>query len=190
MQSTAGESTAAAKRPPSLKKKKLAKVPTHKEYLIIKTTPRSKEQEDVDRRCKVKEETFTLPIRCCHPPIKDATQERPAYQIRPIGEYFLQQLRLRFEIQEVSSNTAPFVLLIDPKDCLRKEDFDANRRESYKYYVIGKNHSLCAKLDLAKIKPDYALTRGCRLLFALASLLLRQGILLGAITLIVSSGQT
>jgi hypothetical protein len=51
---------------------------------------------------------------------------------------------------------APFVLLVDPKDCPTKEDFDVSRRETYKYYVIGENHSLCAKLDLAKIKPDYA----------------------------------
>ena len=68
----------------------------------------------------------------------------------------MQQLRLRFETQEVSSNTALFVLLVDPKDCARKEDFDVNKRETYKYFVIGGNHSLCAKLDLAKIKPNYA----------------------------------
>jgi hypothetical protein len=154
--STVGGSTAVAQREPSPKKKKLARVPTHKDELISRITARAEEQEDVDRRCKVREETFTLPITCCHPPVRDATKERSPYQIRPIGEYFLQQLRLRFETQGVSSNTAPFVLLVDPKDCPTKEDFDVTRRDTYKYYVIGGNHSICAKLDLAKIKPDYA----------------------------------
>ena len=56
----------------------------------------------------------------------------------------------------MSSNTALFVLLVDPKDCFWKEDFDILRKYSYKYYVIGGIHSLCAKLDLAKIKLEYA----------------------------------
>ena len=68
----------------------------------------------------------------------------------------MQQLRLKFEIQGMSSNTALFVLLVDPKDCPTKEDFDITQQDTYKYYVIGWNHSICAKLDLAKIKLDYA----------------------------------
>ena len=155
-QSTPGGSRAVSQRPPAPKPKKLARVATHKEDMTAKMTARAEEQEDLDRRCKVREETFTLPISCCYPPVRDAALERPPYQIRPIGEYFLQQLRRRFETQGVSSNTAPFVLLVDPEQCKTKEEFDVDLRDTYKYYVIGGNHSLCAKLDLAKIKPDYA----------------------------------
>jgi hypothetical protein len=57
----------------------------------------------------------------------------------------------------MSSNTALFVLLVDPKQCARKEDFNIDRKDTNKYYIIGGNHSVCAKLNLAKIKPDYAL---------------------------------
>jgi hypothetical protein len=88
-QSTPGGCTAVAERQLSKTKKKLARVLTHKHDFIIKTTARAEEQNDVVGRCKVREETFTLPINCCHPFIRDATQERPAYQIRPIAEYFL-----------------------------------------------------------------------------------------------------
>lgn len=155
-QSTPGGSRAVSERPAAPKPKKLTRVATHKEDMTAKMTARAEEQEDLDRRCKVREETFTLPISCCYPPVRDAAQERPPYQIRPIGEYFLQQLRRRFETQGVSSNTAPFVLLVDPEQCRTKEEFEVDLRDTYKYYVIGGNHSLCAKLDLAKIKPDYA----------------------------------
>jgi hypothetical protein len=49
----------------------------------------------------------------------------------------------------------PFVLLVDPTICARKEDFLMLQRNDYKYYMIGGNHSTCAKMDLAGINPKY-----------------------------------
>jgi hypothetical protein len=149
MQSIIEGIRAGVERPAAPKPKKLTRIATH---TTAKMTAKAEEQEYLDRRCKVREETFMLLISCCYPPVRDEAQERPPYQIRPIGEYFLQQLRRRFETQGVSSNTALFVLLVDLKQCKRKEDFEVDLRDMYKYYVIGGNHSLCAKLDYTPYK--------------------------------------
>ena len=61
-QSTPGGSRAVSQRPAAPKPKKLTRVATHKEDMTAKMTARAEEQEDLDRRCKVREETFTLPI--------------------------------------------------------------------------------------------------------------------------------
>jgi hypothetical protein len=37
----------------------------------------------------------------------------------------------------------------------QKEDFVMAKKNTYKYFVIGGNHSACAKLDLAKANPHY-----------------------------------
>ncbi|CAM6090811.1 unnamed protein product [Calypogeia fissa] len=49
------------------------------------------------------------------------------------------------------SLAVPFVLLVDPKECLRAEDFNFDKKNEYHYWVLGGNHSVCAKLDFMSI---------------------------------------
>jgi hypothetical protein len=61
------------------------------------------------------------------------------------------------EDEAVGNNLAtPFVLLVDPEMVKKKEDFRMVKKNDYKYYMIGRNHSTCAKMDPAKSNPHYA----------------------------------
>jgi hypothetical protein len=59
------------------------------------------------------------------------------------------------ELQEVSNLATLFVLLVDPKNVKKKEDFRMVKKNDYKYFLIGGNHSTYAKMDLAKANLDY-----------------------------------
>jgi hypothetical protein len=59
------------------------------------------------------------------------------------------------ELQGVSNLTSLFVLLVDSEVMKRKEDFMMAKKNTYKYFIIGKNYSACAKMDLAKAHPHH-----------------------------------
>ncbi|CAM6108567.1 unnamed protein product [Calypogeia fissa] len=44
---------------------------------------------------------------------------------------------------------APFLMLVDRAQCASKDDFDVSKKDQYKYFVIGGNHSACAHADLS-----------------------------------------
>jgi len=53
----------------------------------------------------------------------------------------------------------PFVLLVDPTLCPTREEFDMSHKNDYRYYVIGGNHSACAKADLALTNTQFGVYR-------------------------------
>jgi hypothetical protein len=64
-------------------------------------------------------------------------------------------LTKRVELQGVSNLASPFVLLVDPEKVKTKEEFVMERKNRYKYYVLGGNHFACAKINLVKANPHY-----------------------------------
>jgi hypothetical protein len=72
----------------------------------------------------------------------------------------LQQLKHKFDSHGVSSNSAQFILLVDVDQCQTKEIFKSDKKEDYKYYIIGGNYSISAKLNLGKIKSNYSPFKG------------------------------
>jgi hypothetical protein len=54
------------------------------------------------------------------------------------------------EITGVSKQTVPFVLLVNSHQCATRKEFQMDKKNKYKYYVIGRNHFAYAWVDLAK----------------------------------------
>jgi len=160
-----GESNAPA--PKETKKKQaraakpaLEKVPTHLEaQKSMSQASRMQYQEDLLTRCAIQIDTITVDIGSLHPPIRDRNADLPPYQVRHIQEYFLEQLTKRMGVFGASALATPFVLLVDPDMCASREEFDLAKKNEYRYYVIGGNHSACAKADLALTSPQYGAYR-------------------------------
>jgi hypothetical protein len=58
------------------------------------------------------------------------------------------------KVRGASPLALPFVLLVDPKECDSREKWEHSKKDSYHYFVIGGNHSACAKADLALVHPN------------------------------------
>ncbi|CAM6086851.1 unnamed protein product [Calypogeia fissa] len=134
----------------SRKKVALEKVPTPLESVAIASqASRETYQDDLVDRCAVKNTTMLVDIDQIYPPIRDRNMELPQYQVRHIQPYFLGQLTQRMRTTGASMFAAPFLMLVDPTQCATKEDFDFTKKDQYKYFVIGGNHSACARADLS-----------------------------------------
>ena len=46
-----------------------------------------------------------------------------------------------------------FIIMLDPDECSRLEDFDVRKHESYNHYVIGGSHSAEARRKLIREHP-------------------------------------
>ncbi len=137
------------------KKPRLEKVPTQMESAeAMSVDARAKYQENLMDRFAVQFNTLTVDIDQLHKPVRDTSSPLPPYQIRHIQSYFLTQLTQRMKVRGVNPLALPFVLLVDPQECESREKWDHNKLDQYKYYVIGGNHSACAKADLAVIHPN------------------------------------
>ncbi|CAM6095868.1 unnamed protein product [Calypogeia fissa] len=84
-----------------------------------------------------------------YPLVRDRNVELPQYQVRHIEPYFLGQLTQWIRTTGASIFAAPFLMLVDPAQCATKEDFDVSKKDQYKYFVIGGNHSACERADLS-----------------------------------------
>ena len=100
-----------------------------------------------------------MDIKALYPPVRDKSTELPPYQVRHIQPYFLEQLTKRMSVFGASFLATPFVLLVDPNMCATREEFDMSRKNDYRYYVIGGNHSACAKADLALTNTQFGVYR-------------------------------
>ena len=142
--------------PPSrAKKPRLEKVPTQMESAeAMSVDARAKYQESLMDRFAVQFNTLTVDIDQLHKPVRDPSAALPPYQIRHIQSYFLAQLTQRMKIRGVNPLALPFVLLVDPRECDSREKFDFLKLDQYHFYVIGGNHSACAKADLALVHPN------------------------------------
>jgi hypothetical protein len=112
-------------------------------------------QESLLDNHAIQRETIMVDIGALYPPVREPGQPVHPYQVWPIQKYFLHELTKRMELQGVSNLTSLFVLLVDLVLVKRKEDFVMAKKNQYKYYMIGGNHSACAKLDLAKANLHY-----------------------------------
>lgn len=136
-------------------KTKLQKVPTQLETQeALSQEAKAKYQEELFARCGVQENTMTVDIAQLHKPVRDHSLPLPLYQVRHIQTYFLSVLTKRMKLSGASPLAQPFVLLVDPRECRTREDWDFAKKDEYHYYVIGGNHSACAKADLALLQPN------------------------------------
>jgi hypothetical protein len=136
---------------------RLSRVPTHLEV----QKSRSKDErlafhESLFENHAIQRKTIVVDIGSLHPPIREPGHPLHLYQVRLIHKYFFYELTKRMKLQGVSNLASSFMLLVDPSVVKRKEDFVMARKNSYKYFVIGKNHSACAKMDLARAHLRYA----------------------------------
>ena len=69
--------------------------------------------------------------------------------VRPVDELHVENIK-NLMIQKPVNFSAPFLLLVDPKDCPTKEDWNPNPDvyRTWKYLVLGGNHGARAKLAL------------------------------------------
>lgn len=69
--------------------------------------------------------------------------------VRPVDELHIENIKTLMFAKPASFN-APFLLLVDAKDCATKEDWvnDPAVYKNWKYHVIGGNHGARAKLNL------------------------------------------
>ena len=111
-------------------------------------------QEELMGRCAVHINTLTVDIGQLYGPVRDKSKPLPPYQVRHVQPYFLSQLTQRMRTVGASPLALPFVLLVDPAECPTCEDWDYEKKDTYHYYVIGGNHSACAKADLALIRKN------------------------------------
>ena len=52
-----------------------------------------------------------------------------------------------------NATVVPFIVMVDPDECSRLEDFDVRKHESYNYNVIGGLHSAEARMQLVREHP-------------------------------------
>ena len=79
---------------------------------------------------------FNLPITHIHrSPVDDKTGRR-SLEIREPHKLHVQNLKIN-----PHATVVPFIVMVDPDECSRLEDFDVRKHESYNYYVIGGSHS-------------------------------------------------
>lgn len=69
--------------------------------------------------------------------------------VRPVDDLHVENIKTLM-FANPANFSAPFLLLVDAKDCPRKEDWNTNPdvHGTWKYRVIGGNHGARAKLDL------------------------------------------
>jgi hypothetical protein len=108
--------------------------------------------------CKyvVQEETIIVDISTLIPSMKEGQGDLPPWQIRPVQKWFVFKLRDKMEIVGVNKVVGPFLLMFDPTMCSIREDFDVQKKNQYKYQIIGGNHSAYARMDLTAASPNYS----------------------------------
>ncbi len=72
--------------------------------------------------------------------------------VRPVDELHVENIKTLM-FAKPASFSAPFLLMVDPKDCPTKADWNPNPdvHTKWKYRVLGGNHGARAKLDLFKM---------------------------------------
>jgi hypothetical protein len=133
---------------------RLQRVRTHSEAQKSMSAE-NRQQQQLKLFCTygIRIEIIIINIGSLYPLVREGLGELGPYQVRPVQKYFLEQLRKRMEATGVSQTIVPFVLLVDPKLCPTRDNFQMDKKDKYKYYVIGGNHSACAWMDLSRANP-------------------------------------
>ena len=87
------------------------------------------------------------------PPIDRATGRR-TLTISELHAVHVQNLKSKMKISP-HATVIPFLVMVDPEQCLTVADFKYSSSNDYKYYVIGGSHSAEAQRTLIK---EYLLT--------------------------------
>ena len=75
--------------------------------------------------------------------------EGDASLVRQVDELHVENIKTLM-LQKPANFSAPFLLMVDPKDCPTKQDWNPNPdvHKTWKYRVLGGNHGARAKLSL------------------------------------------
>src|SRR5450759_2854814 len=75
--------------------------------------------------------------------------EGEATLVRPVDELHVENIK-SLMIKKPANFSAPFLLMVDPRDCPKKEDWNPNPDvyKKWKYQVLGGNHRARAKFSL------------------------------------------
>ena len=99
-----------------------------------------------------KRQVFNLPITHIHrPPVDENTGRRPL-EIREPHKLHVQNLKKKMKINP-HATVVPFIVMVDPLECAKLEDFDVKKHDQYNYFVIGGSHSAEARRKLVREHP-------------------------------------
>ena len=99
-----------------------------------------------------KGQVFNLPITHIHrPPLDENTGRRPL-EIREPHKLHVQNLKKKMKINP-HATVVPFIVMVDPLECTKLEDFDVKKHDQYNYFVIGGSHSAEARRQLVREHP-------------------------------------
>jgi hypothetical protein len=90
------------------------------------------------------------------PLVREGQGDLSPWQMRPVQKWFVSKLIDKIETIGVSKVVGPFLFMVDPTMCNRREDFDVQKKNQYKYQILGENHSACARMDLTSASSDYS----------------------------------
>jgi hypothetical protein len=78
------------------------------------------------------------------------------YQVRPSKNIFWNNKLIKpIETTKIPKQAVPFILLMDPDHYAIKDKFMMDKKNNYKYCVVGGSHPACARLDLVKENPHF-----------------------------------
>ena len=72
--------------------------------------------------------------------------------IREPHKLHVQNLKKKMKINP-HATVVPFIVMADPDECSKLEDFDVKKHDQYNYFVIGKSHSAEARRQLVREHP-------------------------------------
>ncbi|KAL3696308.1 hypothetical protein R1sor_010384 [Riccia sorocarpa] len=110
-------------------------------------------RRDAITRCLVDQSVLRIPIEQFHVPSSDSNWEKwGPYQIRACSKSFVNELKKHMQTNAYA-HYHNFILLVDPRDRPSKLKWVFPPPSSWKFYVIGGNHSALARMELLAQYP-------------------------------------
>ncbi|KAL3687994.1 hypothetical protein R1sor_014303 [Riccia sorocarpa] len=110
-------------------------------------------RKEAINRCLVDQFVLRIPIKQFHVPSTDTNWEKwGPYQIRACNKSFVLELKKHMQTNAYA-HYHNFILLVDPQDCPDKSRWKFPPPSSWKFYVIGGNHSALARMELLAQYP-------------------------------------
>ena len=73
-------------------------------------------------------------------------------EIRETNKLHVQNLKKKMKINP-HATVVPFIVMVDPDECSKLEDFNVRKHNQYNYFVIGGSHSVEARKQLVREHP-------------------------------------
>ena len=78
---------------------------------------------------------------------------RQLLEIREPHKLHVQNFKKKMKINP-HVMVVPFIVMVDPDECLCLQEFDVRKHKSYNYYVIARSHSTEARRKLVREHPS------------------------------------